>query len=186
MRNVRRILLASVLALGAMATAIAPRQQEAVPQTVDIVATATKAEGFKTFVALVDKAGLTANLKEPGPFTVLAPTDEAFEKLPKGVLQKVSDDPELLRKVLNYHVVKGLVASVDLKDGTETDTVQEEKIKIAVTDTTNPETNATEKSITLNDKKAKIVKADIKASNGLIHSIDTVLLPPSPAKPGSR
>lgn len=181
MRNPRKILLSGLLALGAVATAVT-QQQEATPQKNDIVATVTsvestqKSETFKTFVSLLDKAGLTTTLKEPGPFTVLAPTDEAFEKLPPESLEKIKADPTLLKNVLNYHVIKGSLASTDLKDATESETVQGEKLKIAVTD--DPAGGA-EKTITFNDKKAKIVKPDLKASNGVIHSIDTVLIPPS-------
>ncbi len=181
MRNPRKILLSGLLALGAVATAVT-QQQEATPQKTDIVATVTsvestqKSETFKTFISLLDKAGLTTTLKEPGPFTVLAPTDEAFEKLPPESLEKIKADPVLLKSVLNYHVIKGNIPSAELKDATESETVQGEKLKIAVTD---DPAGGPDKTITFNDKKAKVVKPDLKASNGVIHSIDTVLMPPS-------
>jgi uncharacterized surface protein with fasciclin (FAS1) repeats len=184
MRNPRKILLSGLLALGMVATAIT-QQQEATPQKNDIVATVTnvestqKSETFKTFVSLVDKAGLTTTLKEPGPFTVLAPTDEAFEKLPPESLEKIKADPVLLKNVLNYHVIKGNIPSTDLKDATESETVQGEKLKIEVKD---DPAGGPEKTITFNGKKAKLVKPDLKASNGVIHSIDAVLIPPSVEK----
>lgn len=192
MKHARRLLLATLLAFGAVATAVPQQPQEATPkavQTPDLVTVLSKAEGtdktatFKTFVSLVDKAGLTPTLKEPGPYTILAPTDAAFEKVPKELLDKASADPDLLKKVLSYHVIKGNVASTDLKDGTESDTLAGEKLKIAVAD---PVEGETAKTITFNDKKAKVSKADIKASNGVVHAIDTVLIPPSLEKTDGR
>lgn len=184
MKTPRRILLSGLLVLSIAATAVT-QQQEATPQKTDIVATAAavdstnKAETFKTFTGLLAQAGLTATLKEPGPFTVLAPTDEAFDKVPAETLAKIKGDPVLLKNVLNYHVIKGNILSTDLKDASESETVQGEKLKIAVE--ADP-AGGPDKTITFNDKKAKVVKADLKASNGVIHAIDAVLLPPTVEK----
>ena len=183
-----------LLALSALtlATAAAPRPQEPTSAPVNLVETAAKTEGLKTFSSLVEKAGLTENLKKPGPYTIFAPTDAAFEKIPKDLLDKVSADPETLKKILNYHVVAGSTTSADLKDGAEIKTVEEESIKVSVT----PGTAATDSepakppTVSINDKRATVVTADVKASNGVIHEIDNVLIPPSlapaatPATPG--
>lgn len=139
-------------------------------QEKDIVDTAVSAGSFKTLAALVTKAGLVDTLKGAGPFTVLAPTDAAFAKLPKALVEKVSNDKALLMKVLTYHVISGKVLSTDLKNGTHAKTVEGENVKVKVG----------AKGVKFN--KSKVVKADIECSNGVIHVIDTVLLPPSIAK----
>lgn len=136
----------------------------------DIVDTAVGAGDFKILVDLVQKAGLVDTLKGKGPFTVFAPTDKAFQAVPKPVLDQLAADKELLKQVLTYHVVPGAVYSKDVKNGMKAKTVQGEQI-----------------SVVINNGKVKfdnanLVKADIKASNGVIHVIDTVILPPTVAK----
>jgi uncharacterized surface protein with fasciclin (FAS1) repeats len=153
--------LISAIALGASAIAAAPEK--------DIVDTAVAAGDFKTLVSLVQKAELVDTLKGEGPFTVLAPTDKAFAKLPKALVEKVTSDKKLLTKVLTSHVIAGKVMSTDLKNGAMPKTVAGEKVKVALG-----------KDVMFN--KSKVVKADIEASNGVIHVIDTVLIPPSLAK----
>lgn len=133
----------------------------------DIVDTAVAAGSFKTLVKLVKDAGLVETLKSEGPFTVLAPTDAAFAKVPKAVLKKLAGNKELLKSVLTYHVISGKVLSTDLKEGSVA-TVQGEKVKINL-----------HGGAFFN--KSKVVKADIMTSNGVIHVIDSVLLPPSVA-----
>lgn len=138
----------------------------AAPQK-DIVDTAVAAKDFTVLVSLVQKAGLVETLKSEGPFTVLAPSDKAFKKLPKALVEKVTSDKELLKKVLTYHVIAGKVMSTDLKNGLTAKTVEGETVKVAIHG----------KDVRFN--KSKVVAADIAASNGVIHVIDTVLIPPS-------
>lgn len=154
----------SILSLSAilMVAAIPARTNEK-----DIVDTAVAAGSFKTLVKLVKDAGLVETLKSAGPFTVLAPTDAAFAKVPKAVLKKLAGNKELLKSVLTYHVISGKVLSTDLKEGSVA-TVQGEKVKINL-----------HGGAFFN--KSKVVKADIMTSNGVIHVIDSVLLPPSVA-----
>lgn len=136
------------------------------PEEKDIVDTAVAAGQFKTLVKLVTDAGLVDTLKGTGPFTVFAPTDAAFAKLPKETVEKITGDKELLKKVLLYHVVSGKVLSNDLKNGMEAKTVEGSTIKVKIG----------KKGVSFN--KSKLVKADIATSNGVIHIIDTVLVPP--------
>lgn len=134
----------------------------------DIVDTAVAAGSFNTLVAAVQAAGLVDTLKGDGPFTVFAPTDEAFSKIPQSQLDALLADKEALTAVLTYHVVPGKIMSADLleKRLTTAKTVQGESINI---DARN--------SVKVND--ANVVKADIAASNGVVHVIDAVILPPS-------
>jgi len=136
----------------------------------DIVDTAVDAGQFKTLAKLVGDAGLVSTLKGNGPFTVFAPTDKAFAKLPKSLVDTLMKDKKLLTSVLTYHVVAGKVLSTDLKNGLKAKTVQGEEIKVSIKG----------KSVKFN--KSGLVAADVLASNGVIHVIDTVLLPPSIAK----
>lgn len=136
----------------------------------DIVDTAVDAGQFKTLAKLVGDAGLVSTLKGTGPFTVFAPTDKAFAKLPKSLVDTLMKDKKLLTSVLTYHVVAGKVLSTDLKNGLKAKTVQGEEIKVHI------------KGKTVKFNKSGLVAADVLASNGVIHVIDTVLLPPSIAK----
>jgi uncharacterized surface protein with fasciclin (FAS1) repeats len=134
------------------------------PQSsVDIVDTAVAAGTFKTLVTAVQAAGLVDTLKSEGPFTVFAPTDEAFAKLPPGTLDALLQDKEKLAQVLTYHVVPGKVMSSDVKAG-KVRTVQGQSLTIN-----------TMGGVKVDN--AKVVKADIIASNGVIHVIDSVVLP---------
>lgn len=129
----------------------------------DIVDVAVKAGNFKTLVAAVQAAGLVDTLKGPGPFTVFAPTDEAFAKIPKATLDGLLKDKAALSKILTYHVVAGKVMAADVKAG-NVKTVQGQDITLA-----------TMGGVTVNG--AKVVAADVAASNGVIHAIDTVIMP---------
>lgn len=161
-RLILQLLLALLLVVGA--APIAP----AFAQDADIVDTAIAAGDFNTLVTAVQLAGLVEALKGEGPFTVFAPTDEAFAKLPPDVLQTALNDPEgLLTQVLLYHVVPGKVMSSDLSDGLEVATLQGESVKFTLGDGV----------AMVND--ANIIAADVEASNGVIHVIDSVILPPS-------
>ncbi len=135
----------------------------------DIVDTAVAAGSFKTLVAAVKAAGLVDTLKSDGPFTVFAPTDEAFAKLPAGTVESLlkPENKDKLIAVLTYHVIPGKVLAADAikADGKSVKTVQGSSVKVKVTDG----------SVYID--KAKVVKADILTSNGVIHVIDTVILP---------
>jgi uncharacterized surface protein with fasciclin (FAS1) repeats len=135
----------------------------------DIVDTAVGAGSFKTLVAAVQAAGLVETLKGAGPFTVFAPTDEAFAKLPAGTVETLlkPENKEKLVAVLTYHVVPGKVMAADVVKLTEAPTVQGSKAKVKVVNQT----------VMIDD--AKVVKADIETSNGVIHVIDAVILPPA-------
>ena len=130
----------------------------------NIVETAVAAGLFKTLVTAVQVAGLVDTLSGAGPFTVFAPTDEAFAKIPKETLDAVLADKAKLTAILTYHVVAGKVMASDVMGLTSAKTVQGGEVKI---DTAN--------GVMVND--AKVVKADIECSNGVIHVIDSVLMP---------
>jgi uncharacterized surface protein with fasciclin (FAS1) repeats len=130
----------------------------------DIVDTAVAAGSFTTLVKAVQAAELVDTLKGPGPFTVFAPTDEAFAKLPPGTVEGLLADKAKLTAVLTYHVVSGKVMAADVAGLKEAATVQGGKLMI--------DTSA---GVKINN--ATVTKADIAASNGVIHVIDTVLMP---------
>jgi uncharacterized surface protein with fasciclin (FAS1) repeats len=153
MKMLSRVLACAALSVAA-STALAA----------DIVDTAAAAGQFKTLVAALQKADLVDTLKGAGPYTVFAPTDEAFAKLPKGALEGLLKDKEKLISVLTYHVVPGKVMAADVKPG-KAKTVQGESLTLG----------AKNGAVTVND--AHVVKADIAASNGVIHVVDSVLLP---------
>lgn len=133
--------------------------------SMDIVDTAVEAGNFTTLVAAVEAAGLVDTLKGEGPFTVFAPTDEAFAALPEGTVEGLLEDPEALAAILTYHVVPGAVMSGDLSDGMTATTVNGADVTISVGD-----------SVMVND--ATVTTVDIEASNGVIHVIDAVIMPP--------
>ncbi|MFO0461198.1 MAG: fasciclin domain-containing protein [Burkholderiales bacterium] len=130
----------------------------------DIVDTAIAAGQFTTLVTAVKAAGLVDTLKGPGPFTVFAPTDAAFAKLPPGTVDGLLKDPAKLRSVLTYHVVAGRVMAKDVRTG-DVKTVQGQNVAL----------KAEGGGVRIND--ATVVKADVAATNGVIHAIDTVILP---------
>ena len=140
----------------------------AAAMTNDIVQTATEAGSFSTLLTAATAAGLVETLQGEGPYTVLAPTDEAFAALPAGTLEGLLADKEALTKVLLYHVVSGNVTSDQIVELTSADLVEGSPIAIAVKDG----------MVYLNDS-AKVVTPDVMASNGVIHVIDQVLLPPT-------
>ncbi len=130
----------------------------------DIVDTAVSAGSFNTLVTAVKAAGLVETLKGEGPFTVFAPTDEAFAKVPADALNALLADKEALRKVLLYHVVSGKVAAGDVVKLKSAKTVQGSNVMIDASS-----------GVKINN--ATVVKADVMAGNGIIHIIDTVLMP---------
>lgn len=137
-----------------------------------IVEIAAGNDSFKTLVAAVKAAGLVDVLSSEGPFTVFAPTDEAFAKLPEGTLESLlkPENKEKLVAILKYHVVAGKVMSQQVVKLKEAATVQGSKVSIST------------KNDTVMIDKAKVVKADIEASNGVIHVIDAVILPKTDKK----
>jgi len=133
----------------------------------DIIGTAAAAGSFNTLAAALTAAGLVETLQGAGPFTVLAPTDEAFAKIPEADLQALLADKDALTKVLTYHVIAGNVPSSDVVNLTEATTVEGRKITIAVVDG----------KVVINGNST-VVTPDVAASNGVIHVIDAVLMPP--------
>ncbi len=157
----------SMLAAGAMLAVAAPSVSQA--QDKDIVETAVAAGSFKTLAKLLTDAGLIETLKGPGPFTVFAPTDEAFAKVPAATLAALGKDKAALKNVLLYHVVAGKVMASDVVklNGKGAKTVQGAEAKVALMDG----------QVMVNN--AHVVTADIVAKNGVIHVIDAVILPPA-------
>ena len=145
--------------------AVPPTDNSAGPR--DIVDTAIAAGSFKTLVGAVAKAGLVQTLKGPGPFTVFAPTDEAFAKLPEGTLESLleAENNKKLVEILKFHVVSGRLTATDVQGLPVADTVQGTSLLLASTET----------GVTVDG--ASVLKADILATNGVIHVIDRVLLP---------
>lgn len=149
----KKTLVASLLAFGALTAAHAK----------DIVDTAVSAGSFKTLVTAVQAAGLVDTLKGPGPFTVFAPTDEAFAKIPKADMDALLADKKKLAAVLTYHVVPGKVMAADVKAG-KVKTVQGSELTLSTTGGVKVD-------------NAKVVSTDVVASNGVIHVIDSVIMP---------
>lgn len=135
----------------------------------DIVDTAVAAGNFKTLVTAVKAAGLVDTLKSKGPFTVFAPTDDAFAKLPKGTVEGLLKDIPKLKTVLTYHVVAGKVMAADVVKLKTAKTVQGQDVKIDASRW------HLHKNVKIND--ANVIKADILTDNGVIHVIDKVILP---------
>jgi uncharacterized surface protein with fasciclin (FAS1) repeats len=149
----KKALIASILAFGISLSV----------QAADIVDTAVAAGSFKTLATALGAAGLVDTLKGKGPFTVFAPTDAAFAKIPKADLDALLKDKAKLTAVLTYHVVPGKVMAADVKPG-KVKTVQGSDLTIT-----------TSNGVMVNN--AKVIKTDIVADNGVIHVIDTVLMP---------
>lgn len=157
-------------AVAALALAVAPvalaAQGPSAPATnKDIVTVAVEAGSFKTLAAALQAAGLVETLQGKGPFTVFAPTDEAFAKLPAGTVEALLKDKEKLTAILTYHVVPGKVMAADVVKLNSAKTVNGQDVSIKVMGNMVHIDNAT------------VVTADVPASNGVIHIIDTVILP---------
>ena len=149
----KKILIASIVAFGMTVSA----------QAKDIVDTAVAAGSFKTLAAALGAAGLVDTLKGKGPFTVFAPTDEAFAKIPKADLEALLKDKAKLTSILTYHVVSGKVMAADVKAG-KVKTVQGSELTVST-------------SMGVMVDNAKVIKTDIAADNGVIHVIDSVIIP---------
>jgi uncharacterized surface protein with fasciclin (FAS1) repeats len=163
----RKTMMGSMVAL-AVATAVVAGSPARAQQK-DIVDTAVAAGSFKTLAAALKAAGLVDTLKGAGPFTVFAPTDEAFAKLPAGTLDDLlkPENKARLTAILTYHVVPGRVTAAQVTGLTEARTVNGQAVKV----------RATGGSVMIDN--ARVVKTDIGASNGVIHVIDAVILPAS-------
>lgn len=131
----------------------------------NIVETATAAGSFTTLTSLVEEAGLAGTLANDGPFTVFAPTDAAFSKVPERTLDSLAADPEALKSVLLYHVVDGEALASDVAELDSAETLNGKSVRLRTMDG----------AVTVND--ATVVEADVLASNGVIHVIDEVLIP---------
>jgi LPXTG-motif cell wall-anchored protein len=167
-RVLAALTLATLLIFGAVPAGTANAQAQR-----DIVDTAVGAGQFTTLARALQAAGLVETLKGPGPYTVFAPTDAAFAKLPPGTLDSLLANPAQLRAVLTYHVVPGRVTAAQVAGLSTATTVQGEPIRITATGGTVRINNAT------------VTQADVMASNGVIHVVDTVLLPPSLPQTGA-
>ena len=154
------------LAVAAAVALMIPGLAHAAGPEKDIVDTAVAAGSFKTLVAAVKAAGLVETLQGKGPFTVFAPTDEAFAKLPAGTVEDLlkPENKEKLVAILTYHVVPGKVMAADVKT-MKAKTVNGKELSIKVEDS----------NVTVDN--AKVIKTDVAASNGVIHVIDSVVLP---------
>jgi len=133
----------------------------------DIVDTALSAGGFNTLVTALQEANLVDTLKGDGPFTVFAPSDEAFKKIPENDLKAILADKAKLTKILTYHVVPGRVTAAEVVKLNSAKTVEGSPVSIV----------ADEDGVKI--QGAKVIKADIDCSNGVVHVIDAVILPPS-------
>jgi uncharacterized surface protein with fasciclin (FAS1) repeats len=160
MNKVKSTFLAMVLTIGIGQVVLA--------QSKDIVSLAVGNENLSTLVAAVKAAGLVETLQSDGPFTVFAPTNEAFAALPAGTLESLlkPENKAKLTSILTYHVVPAKVMSGDLSNGQKAKTVEGDEVKVTMNN----------QGVMIND--AKVVAADVSASNGVVHVIDKVILPP--------
>jgi uncharacterized surface protein with fasciclin (FAS1) repeats len=160
--------ISTFLAVAALAVAaVAPAGAEGTAQRKNLVQTAAAAGQFKTLTMLLTKAGLVRTLQRTGPYTVFAPTDLAFAKVPKSTLNALLADKAKLRAVLRYHVLTGKVTSADVTKLSSARTASGKNVRIRIAG----------KSVFVNN--AKVTKADVMASNGVIHGINRVLIPSS-------
>ena len=163
-RNRKFIALAAIVALSL--AAIAPVVSAKPAAKRNIVQTAIAAGQFKTLTKLVTQAGLAGTLQTKGPFTVFAPTDAAFAKVPKATLQALAKDKAKLRAVLLYHVAQGKITAAKVVKLHSVKTLNGQALKVRVT---------SHGTVTVGG--ARVIMADIRASNGVIHVIDKVLIP---------
>ena len=161
----------SILAVAGLLLIAGPVAAQDTGDTPDIVDTAVQADGFNTLVQALKTAELVGALKGEGPFTVFAPTDEAFEALPEGRLEALlqPENREQLQSILQYHVVSGKAMASDVTGMDAAETLQGQSLQFQVQDGT---------VTIMGQNSATVVQADIEASNGVIHVVDSVLLPP--------
>lgn len=164
MKNKRTARLMIALIACSVAFSVSAMAGSCGSQQKDIVDTAVEAGDFNTLVAALQAAGLVEVLKGDGPFTVFAPTDEAFAKLPEGTLEVLLEDKEALTAILTYHVVPGKVLAADAVQLDSAKTVQGQEVRIDASS-----------GVKIDD--ANVIATDLIASNGVIHVIDTVIIP---------
>lgn len=164
LKNMKNLKLLSFAVIFAVSSVLPAKAQRA-----DIVALAAGNDNLKTLVAAVKAAGLVETLQGAGPFTVFAPTDEAFAQLPEGTLESLlkPENKAQLVAILTYHVVPGKVYSTQLSDGMNAKTVEGSDVRVQIAS----------EGAKIND--AAVVTADVEASNGVVHMIDKVILPPA-------
>jgi len=155
------------LSLLAFALTFASTAPSAFSQERTIVTTALDAGSFNTLVAALQATGLDAALAGDGPFTVFAPTDEAFAKLPEGTVESLLEDIDALTAILTYHVVAGKMMAADVVGETQMETLNGKALQINVT------------SAGVEVGGARVIQTDTDAGNGIIHVIDSVMLPPA-------
>ena len=158
------LLIIAALAIAVPAATAAPGQKEASPT---IATLAAKTPQLSTLLSLVKKAGLADELSAPGALTVFAPTNAAFAKVPKATLNALAKNPAALKRVLLYHVVAGKVTAAKVVKLKSAKTLAGPSVRIRVTG----------KTVRINN--ARVTTADVKASNGVVHLIDRVLIPPA-------
>jgi uncharacterized surface protein with fasciclin (FAS1) repeats len=158
------LLVVAALAIAVPAATAAPAQNEASPT---IATLAAKTPQLSTLLSLVKKAGLADELSAPGALTVFAPTNAAFARVPKATLNSLAKNPAALKRVLLYHVAAGKVTAAKVVRLKSAKTLAGQSVRIRVTGTT----------VRIND--ARVTTADVKASNGVVHVIDRVLIPPA-------
>ena len=163
-----RKLFLSLAALALLAAPVSAGEQKPAKANKDIIQTAKAAGSFSTLLTAIDAADLTSTLRKGGPFTVFAPTDEAFAKLAPETLAAVLADKALLTSILLYHVVDGTVLAKDVVQLSSATTLNGAPVSIAVVGS----------GVVLNGN-VNVVATDVRAKNGVIHVIDTVLLPPT-------
>jgi uncharacterized surface protein with fasciclin (FAS1) repeats len=161
----RRLYLAIVATLALAGVVAAPAAPATQAQERDIVQTAAAAGNFKTLTKLVKRAGLARTLKQPGPYTVFAPTDAAFAKVPDRVLTALLEDKAKLRAVLLYHVAGRRLPAADVVERSSIKTLNGQRVRVRVKDS----------RVFLN--RARVTTPDVMASNGVIHVINRVLIP---------
>jgi uncharacterized surface protein with fasciclin (FAS1) repeats len=167
MRQFRTFITRATVAIAAATVLTLPALARAGTADKDIVDTAVAAGSFNTLAAALEAAGLVDTLKGSGPFTVFAPTDEAFARLPAGTVENLlkPENREQLRAVLTYHVVPGKVTAAQVTTLDSAKTVNGQSLRIRTS------------GGTVSVDEAKVVTADVEASNGMIHVIDSVMLP---------
>jgi uncharacterized surface protein with fasciclin (FAS1) repeats len=163
MRNLKVLGLAMVFCVAS--GILPPQEKDADAAQMDIVDTAVAAGSFSTLAKALTEADLIGTLKGAGPYTVFAPTDEAFAKLPAGTLEDLLRDKTKLKKVLLYHVVAGSVKAADVVKLSKATTAEGQTVQIV----------SGSSGVKVNE--ARVIKTDIVASNGVIHVIDTVIIP---------
>ncbi|MBS3806200.1 MAG: fasciclin domain-containing protein [Bacteroidales bacterium] len=168
MKTLKSIILIAVIGLFAFSNNAYAQCESYSSKTQNIVDLAGSSDDLSTLVAAVKAGDLVKTLQGDGPFTVFAPTNAAFEALPKGTLESLlkPENKDKLVQILTYHVVAGKVKSTDLQDGMMAETVQGKKIKIKISGSK------------VNINEASVATADLMASNGVVHVIDKVILPP--------